>query len=251
MTGRLAGKVALVSGGGGGRGLPIARVLSREGAVVVIADIDDEGGERHAAELGPKVAQFVHLDATNEADWRSATKFVHDTYGRVDLLVNNARAQTREPDLTAIPLQDWHQEIAVILDGAFLGMKHVLPFMRSGGGGSIVNVVSLSGVAPFAPSPAYSAAHAAVLNLTKSTSVNCARARENIRVNAVVCGMSNDSPIDGISEIAERLIPVGRPAKAEDIAHAILFFASDESSYITGSSVSLHGGYTAEVYPGV
>lgn len=250
MTGRLEGKVAVVSGAGGGKGLALARVLSREGARLVITDIDEEGGKRNVAEVGPDVANFVRLDVTSEEDWRAATEFACDTYGQIDILVNSARIHTRQPDLTATSLQSWREQTAVNLDGAFLGMKHVLPSMRANGAGSIVNVVSLSAVAPFAPAPPYSASHAALLNLTKTTAVNCARAGENIRVNAVVCGMASNSPVDSISEVAKKLIPIGRPAHADDIAHAILFFASDESSYVTGSSVTLDGGYTAESYAG-
>ena len=250
MSGRLAGKVVLVSGAGGGKGLALARTLSREGARLVIGDVNEEGGERNAAEFGPDVARFFRLDVTQEADWSAATAFVCDTYGKLDVLVNSARIHTRNPDLATTSLQSWREQTAVNFDGAFLGMKHALPVMRASGGGSIVNVVSISAVAPFAPAPAYSASHAALLNLTQTTAVNSARAGENIRVNAVLCGMSSNSPVDSINEIAKKLIPIGRPANPDEIANAILWLASDESSYVTGSSITLDGGYTAESYPG-
>jgi NAD(P)-dependent dehydrogenase (short-subunit alcohol dehydrogenase family) len=147
-------------------------------------------------------------------------------------------------------LNSWREQLAVNLDGAFLGIKHCLGPMRAGGGGTIVNVVSLSAVAPFAPTPAYSASHAALLNLTRTTAVNCARAGDKIRVNAVVCGMSANSPVGQIMEVAKRLIPIGRPAYAEDIADAILWLACEDSRYVTGTCVTLDGGYTAEGYAG-
>jgi NAD(P)-dependent dehydrogenase (short-subunit alcohol dehydrogenase family) len=250
MTGRLAGKVVLVTGAGGGKGLALARVLSGEGARLVIGDVNEEGGQRNAAEFGPDVVRFIRLDVTQEADWGAAMAFVRESYGKLDVLVNSARIHTRNPDLATTSLESWREQTAVNLDGAFLGMKHALPLMRAGGGGSIVNVVSLSAVAPFAPTPVYSASHAALLNLTKTVAVNSARAGENIRANAVLCGMSINSPVDAVHEVAKKLIPIGRPANAEDIARAILWFASDESSYVTGSSVTLDGGYTAESYPG-
>jgi 3(or 17)beta-hydroxysteroid dehydrogenase len=250
MTGRLADKVALISGAGGTKGLALARVLVREGARVVVTDVNEEGGRRNAAEFEEGLVRFIRLDVTQEADWAAATALVRDTYGRLDVLVNSARIHTRNPDLATISLQDWREQTAVNLDGAYLGIKHTLPLMRAGGGGSIVNVVSLSAVAPFAPAPVYSASHAALLNLTKTVAVNCGRAGDNIRANAVICGMSSNSPVDAIHEVAKRLIPIGRPANADDIANAILWFASDDSSYVTGSSVTLDGGYTAESYPG-
>ena len=249
MTERLAGKVALVTGGGGGKGLALARTLTREGARVVITDIEEEGGLANASATG-QTAEFLRLDVTNEANWEDVVAQTLRRHGRIDVLVNSARIHTRNADLAVTTLDSWREQVAVNLDGAFLGIKHALGPMRAGGGGTIVNVVSLSAVAPFAPTPAYSASHAALLNLTRTTAVNCARGGDKIRVNAVVCGMSANSPVGEIMEVAKRLIPVGRPAYAEDIAEAILWLACEDSRYVTGSCVTLDGGYTAEGYAG-
>lgn len=251
MTGRLSGKVALVSGAAGEKGLALVRVLSNEGARIVIGDINKDGVERNAAEFDSKEVTPVRLDVTVEADWVAATTLALDTYGSLDLLVNTARIKPRQPDLAKVSLSSWRAQTAVILDGAFLGMKHALPHMRAAGGGSIVNVVSIGAVAPLAPIPGYSASNAALLNLTKTTAVNCARGGENIRVNAVITGFNGNSQIDHMDEVARKLVPLGRPACGEDIANAVLWLASDESSYVTGSTVICDGGATAEGYPGL
>ena len=222
---------------------------TREGAQVVITDIDDEGGQANAGEFGNEV-QFLPLNVTDEGDWTDVLAEVRGRHGRLDILINSARIHTRNPDLVSTTLATWREQVAVNLDGSFLGMKHCLDTMRAGGGGAIVNVVSMSAVAPFGPTPAYSASHAALLNLTRTTAVNCARAGDNIRVNAVVCGMSSNSPVGEIMEVAKRLIPLGRPAYADDIADAILWLASEDSRYVPGSTITLDGGYTSEAYPG-
>ena len=249
MSKKLAGKVALITGAGGGKGRALVKLLVSEGAHVIITDVDEEGGEANVAAVG-EACEFIPLDVTNETAWASAIEQVMGQYGRLDVLINSARIHTRNPDLSATSLEEWRAQTAVNLDGAFLGMKHCLPAMLKGGGGAIVNVISLRAVAPFAPTPAYSASHAALLNLTKTTAVNCARANSNVRVNAVVCGMSSNSPVGAIADVAARLIPLGRPAFAEDIADAILWLASDDSRYVTGTTVTLDGGYTAEGLPG-
>jgi meso-butanediol dehydrogenase / (S,S)-butanediol dehydrogenase / diacetyl reductase len=163
--------------------------------------------------------------------------------------VNSARIHTRNTDLSTTSLEAWRSQMAVNVDGAFLGIKHCLPALRLAPAGAIVNVVSLSAIAPYPPAPVYSAAHAALLNLTKTTAVNCARAGEKVRVNAVICGMSSNSPVKVIMDIAQKQIPLGRPANADDIADAILWLASDRSRYVTGSGITLDGGYTSESYP--
>lgn len=249
MTGLLEGKVALVTGAGGGKGLALVKLFVREGARVIITDIEEQGGRSNVTAAG-EAAEFLRLDVTREDDWAVVVDQILNDYQRLDVLVNSARFHTRSADLATITLDHWREQTAVNLDGAFLGMKHCLPAMRKCGGGAIVNVVSLSAVAPFAPTPAYSASHAALLNLTRTTAVNCARAQENIRVNAVICGMSSNSPVGEVMDVARHFIPMGRPANAEDIAEAILWLASDQARYVTGSGITLDGGYTAESYPG-
>ena len=249
MSKKLEGKIALITGAGGGKGLALAKVLVREGAHVIITDVDEAGGHSNASAVG-EACEFIPLDVTKEEAWQTAVALIIRSHGRLDLLVNSARTHTRNADLAATSLEEWRAQTAVNLDGSFLAMKHCLPLIRSSGGGSIVNVISISAVAPFAPTPAYSASHAALLNLTKTTAVNCARAEQKVRVNAVLCGMSSNSPVGAIADVAKRLIPLGRPAFAEDIAQAILWLASDDSRYVTGTSVTLDGGLTAESMPG-
>jgi NAD(P)-dependent dehydrogenase (short-subunit alcohol dehydrogenase family) len=249
MSKKVEGKIALITGGGGGKGLALAKLLVREGAHVIITDVDEDGGRSNVAAVGG-ACEFIALDVTDEVAWGAATTQIQDRHGRLDVLINSARIHTRNADLSATSLEEWRSQTAVNLDGAFLGMKHCLPLMLASDGGSIVNVISISAIAPFSPTPAYSASHAALLNLTKTTAVNCARAGQNVRVNSVLCGMSSNSPVGAIADVAKRLIPLGRPAYAEDIADAILWLASDDARYVTGTSVTLDGGYTAEGLPG-
>jgi NAD(P)-dependent dehydrogenase (short-subunit alcohol dehydrogenase family) len=249
MAGMTDGKIALITGAGGGKGLALAKLLLREGVQVVITDENEAGARANAEALGERAA-YYKLDVTNEDDWAALVERISSAHGRLDILVNSARIHSRNSDLATTSLETWRAQTAVNLDGAFLGMKYCLPLLRAGGGGSIVNVVSLSAVAPFAPTPAYSASHAALLNLTKTTAVNCARAGEHVRVNAVLCGISINSPVAGVNEVAERLVPIGRPAYADEIANAIIWLTSDKAQYITGSTVTLDGGYMAEGYPG-
>ena len=245
----LAGNVVLVTGGGGTKGLKLAERLTSDGAEVILSDIDLAGARSNASALGTRV-RAVGLDVTDEKAWTAAVGQIERDHGRLDILVNSARIHTRNSDLAATSLESWRSQLSVNLDGAFLGIKHCLPLLRKSGAGSIINVVSLSAVAPFAPTPAYSASHAALLNLTKTAAVNCARAGERIRVNAVICGMSSNSPVGEVMEVARRLVPLGRPAVAEEIADAIAWLASNEARYITGTSITLDGGYSAEGMPG-
>ncbi len=245
----LDGKVALLTGAGGGKGLALAKLFISEGAKVIITDVEEAGCLANVAAAGSG-SEFKRLDVTREDEWAVTVQEILAQHGQLDILVNSARIHTRNSDLSITSLQAWRDQMAVNVDGAFLGIKHCLPALRRAPGGAIVNVVSLSAIAPFAPTPVYSAAHAALLNLTKTTAVNCARAREDVRVNAVICGMSSNSPVGAIMDVAEKQIPMGRPANAEDIAEAILWLASNKSRYVTGSDITLDGGYTSECYPG-
>jgi NAD(P)-dependent dehydrogenase (short-subunit alcohol dehydrogenase family) len=248
MAGQLVGKVVLVSGAGGTKGLALAKILSVEGARLLLTDINEEGLRRNAAEFESDAVRFTRLDVTRESDWAAAMDYAKATFGRLDVLVYSTRAWTRNPDLASTSLEGWREQVAVNLDGAFLGMKHAIPLMHACGGGSIVTVVSLSGVTPVPSFPVYSASHAGLLSLTKSVAVNCARAGQNIRANSVLCGPSSNSPFDSVHEYAKKEIPIGRPATGDDIARAILWFASDQSSYVTGSSITVDGGYSCESY---
>lgn len=247
MTARLTGKIALLSGAGGAKGLALARLFADEGAKVVISDIDEASARRNVEDLPGRAVEFLRLDVTQEADWVSAVDHCRSTYGGLDILVNSARTHTQMQDICDLTLESWRAQTAVNLDGAFVGVRCCLPLMRESGGGSIVNVVSLSGLTPFAPSPAYSASHAALLNFTKAVAVHGGRGQALVRSNAVICGVSANSPVEAVDELARKTIPLGRPANPGDIARAILWLASDDSSYVTGSSIVLDGGHSAEL----
>jgi NAD(P)-dependent dehydrogenase (short-subunit alcohol dehydrogenase family) len=148
MPGRLAGKVVLVSGAAGGKGLALGRTLSREGARIIMSDVKEDAVARNAAEFSPDVVRSIPLDVSKEDEWAEAVAFTTETYGRMDVLVNSARKISRD-NLETCPIESWKEQFAVNLDGALLGIRHALPALRASGAGSIVNVVSISAVEPF------------------------------------------------------------------------------------------------------
>ena len=240
MTGKLEGKVALISGGGGGKGLALCKLLVSEGAKVFVSDVEANRVSGIAAQIERSDrVQHLKLDVSHEADWDSAIRRIKDSDGRLDTLITSARAFGPGP-LIDTDLDQWRSFTAVNLDGPFLGAKHALPLMMATGGGSIVGVVSLGALLPAPGLPNYSACNAAVLNLFKSIAVEYGP--HGIRANAVIAGFSDNSPVGDAFEVARRVVPIGRPANAMDIARAVLWFASDDSAYATGTSVVLDGG---------
>ena len=249
---RLKGKVALISGGAKGQGKVEAQLFSKEGAKVVLGDILDDLGQEVAKDIQDTggEATYVHLDVTNETDWKSSIEIVLKKYGRLDILVNNAGILIRKgiEDTTS---EDWSRIMAINAKGAFLGIKSAIPVMRQSGGGSIINISSTAGlVASPSGSASYTATKGAVRLLTKSTAIQYAH--ENIRCNSVHPGpidtdMIQDSITDPtkLTERMERL-PMGRFGTAEEVAFGVLYLASDESSFVTGSELVIDGGHTAQ-----
>ena len=249
---RLEGKVAIITGGARGQGATEARMFAREGAKVVIGDVRDELGmqvEAEIRELGGE-AVYLHLDVTSQDDWDRAIQTAEDRFGKVDALVNNAAIVLRK-NIEETTGEDWDNIMEVNAKGVFLGTRAAIPAMRRAGGGSIINISSISGLVSIGP-PAYIATKGAVRLFTKSTAIQ--HAADNIRANSIHPGsVDTDMRRDGLTsqseeEIQARVdqIPLGRVGTTEDISYGALFLASDESSFMTGSELVIDGGYTAK-----
>jgi cyclopentanol dehydrogenase len=248
---KLAGKVALVTGGALGMGFAMALRFGREGATVVIADRDDAAGQKAASRIKEETGAetlFVQLDVASEEAWREGIAAVADRFGRLDVLVNNAGVYM-SGTTESTPLDVWEKTFAVNVRGVFLGSKTSIPLMRKSGGGSIVNICSNWGIVAFPDAAAYVASKGAVRLLTKATASEVAQ--DNIRVNSVHPSLTATDMTRGVledEEATKRLLGpslLGRPAKAEEIANAVLFLASSEASFMTGSELVVDGGYTA------
>ncbi|PWU17014.1 MAG: cyclopentanol dehydrogenase [Candidatus Rokuibacteriota bacterium] len=250
--GRLDGKVALISGGARGQGAAEARLFVREGAHVVFGDILDDDGKKLEAEIRGSGgdATYVHLNVTREDDWRAAVTTAVQTYGKLNVLVNNAGILIRAK-IEETTEAEWDRIMAVNVKGVFLGTKCALPAMRQTGGGSIINISSTAGlVGSPGETAAYTATKGAVRLFTKATAIQ--HAKDNIRSNSVHPGpiatdMIKDI-LDNTAAWAERLrrLPMGRVGTPDDVAFGVLYLASDESSYVTGSELVIDGGTTAE-----
>ena len=250
---RLENKVAFISGGARGMGAVEAKMFASEGASVVFGDILDEEGQRVETEIREAggEAAYVHLDVTQEEDWRQAMDVVTSKYGRLNILVNNAGIVPRYSSADAIEgitEEAWDQVMGVNAKGVFLGTKFAIPLMRAAGGGSIVNISSGAGIAPSPETPAsYSASKGAVRIFTKATAIQYAK--ENIRCNSVHPGPILTPMLQSAGADAEyRLdrIPLGRVGTPEEIAYGVLYLASDEASFVTGSELIIDGGRTAQ-----
>ena len=250
--GRMDGKVALISGGSRGQGAAEARLFAREGAKVVIGDLLDVEGTRVAAEIAELGgdAMYVHLDVTSEEDWQSAVAAAVSSYGKLDVLVNNAGIwrRGRVEDTT---VEDWDVIQNVNSKGVFLGTKAAIPEMRQAGGGSIINISSTAGLVGGPRSTAYTASKGAVRLFTKATAIQYAG--ENIRANSIHPGPIDTEMIhqvwqgeDNSREESIARTPLGRVGTVDDIAYGALFLASDESSFMTGSELVIDGGSTAQ-----
>jgi NAD(P)-dependent dehydrogenase (short-subunit alcohol dehydrogenase family) len=248
---RLDGKVALITGAASGMGAATARLFAREGAKVAVADVLEEEGRAVVADIAAAggTARFIPLDVAEEAQWEAAIADVLRAWGRLDLLVNNAGISgSKTNDLYDTAL--WDRIMAVNARGTFLGVKHGVAAMRATGGGAIVNLSSISGnVGQERIHCAYNASKAAVRLLTKSIAVQEGAAR--IRVNTVHPGLmppmrtsgATADPVFRAKMMAH--VPMGRSGAVEEVAHAVLFLASDEASYITGAELHVDGGYLA------
>ena len=249
---RLAGKVALISGAARGMGAAEARLFAREGARVVLGDVLDVEGHAVQAEIVAKggEAVFARLDVSRESDWEHAVALAVQRFGRLDVLVNNAGigAAGRVEDTTA---EAWDRVMEVNAKGVFLGIRAAIPAMRRAGGGSIVNISSQLGLVGMDDSsPQYTASKGAVRLLTKTTALQYAR--EGIRCNSVhpgpiVTPMTERRRAD--PTVYQRMlsrIPLGRYGEPDEVAHGVLYLASDESAFVTGSELVIDGGWTAQ-----
>lgn len=260
MAGRVEGKVALITGGASGIGRGCAEKLAAEGAVAVVTDLQDEKGAETVAAIekaGGK-AWYLHHDVTDEAAWESVVGEIRKRHGRLDILVNNAGIGIGG-SIIEMKLEDWRRQTAVNLDGVFLGTKHSIPLMRaSGDGGSIINISSVAGLKGSAMLAGYCATKGGVRLFTKAVAMECANAKDGIRVNSVHPGLietpiwltvgqavnplANAPPdLDAMSAMA---VPLGVKGWPEDIANGVLWLAGDESRYVTGQELVIDGGLT-------
>jgi len=248
---RLENKIAIVTGGALGMGFATALLFAKEGAKVVIADRDEQAGIAASqcieAETGSE-SMFVPLDVASEEQWTAAAAAVVDRFGCLDVLVNNAGIYLSGSTETCT-VDEWDKTFNVNVRGVFLGSRAVIPHMRKSGGGSIVNICSNWGIVAFPDAAAYVASKGAVRLLTKATASEVAV--DGIRVNSVHPSLTATDMTRGVLEdpvATKKLLGpslLGRPARAEEIASAVLFLASSESSFMTGSELVVDGGYTA------
>ncbi|MCC6503473.1 MAG: glucose 1-dehydrogenase [Deltaproteobacteria bacterium] len=252
--GRVSGKVAVVTGGASGIGKEACFLLAREGAKVVVVDMD-EGGASIAAEISRTGdAIFIKLDVTDESSVEKAFAEVKKKFGRLDILVNNAGITGVRKPTHEITEEEWDHVMDVNVKGVFYCTKHAIPQMKTSGGGSIINVASVIGLVAYAAAPPYVASKAAVRLMSKADAL--VYAKDGIRVNALVPGyvwtplienaLKAKGDVDAGKKALEALHPVGHLGEPLDIAYGILYLASDESKFVTGSDLVIDGGYTAQ-----
>ena len=261
MPGRVEGKIALITGGAQGLGEAAARMLAREGARVVVTDVNIDGARAVAHSINEKhkgsAVAFPH-DVTNGDDWLRVFDQTEQAFGGLHVLVNNAGIGLTK-DLEDVTLEEWRRVHAIDLDGVFLGCKLALPLMAktvkaTGLGGSIVNISSISGIIAGHNMAAYNSAKAGVRHLSKSVALYCARKGYGIRSNSVHPVFIATPILDGLVQRfgkeqayakLGRQVPLGRIGEPDDIAYAVLYLASDESKFVTGAELKVDGGISA------
>ena len=251
---RLENKVALITGAARGMGAAEAKLFANEGASVFFGDILDEEGRRVESEIREAGGQatYLSLDVTVESDWQRAMDAVNSKFGKLDILVNNAAILGPPGDTLETTTEEvWDRVMTVNAKSVFLGTKFAIPLMRQAGGGSIINISSGAGIAPQpGTSPSYASSKAAVRLFTKSTAIQYAK--EQIRCNSVHPGpidtpmLRLEEPDPAQRDQALQHIPLGREGKPEEVAYGVLYLASDESSFVTGSELVIDGGRTAQ-----
>ena len=260
--GQVQGKVAIVTGGASGIGAACAATLAREGAKVVVTDLDEARGQAVVEEIGSNggTTVFLHHDVSLEESWPGVIEAVERRFGRLDVMVANAGIGIlcRAVEMSLV---DWRRQTAVNLDGVFLSVKYAVPAMRRTGGGSIVIMSSVAGISGSAGLAGYCATKGGVRLFAKAVAMECAAAEDNIRINTVHPGVidtpiwtklpasaGHNRPIDP-HEVAKAGVPLGRAGQAQDIANGVLFLASDASSYMTGAELVIDGGMTGGTRP--
>jgi NAD(P)-dependent dehydrogenase (short-subunit alcohol dehydrogenase family) len=264
MAGRVEGKVALVTGGASGIGRGCAERLAEEGATVVVTDLQDDKGAEVVAAIEAKggKAWYMHHDVTSEQAWIDIAAAIKAKNGRLDILVNNAGIGISGSVLD-MPLADFQRQTAINLDGVFLGVKHSIPLMRvAPSGGSIINMSSVAGLKGSAILAGYCATKGGVRLFTKSVAMECANAKDGIRVNSVHPGiietpiwdtiMGTGEPGDNarpprpqvLDAMTAEGVPLGVKGYPLDIANGVLWLASDESRYVTGAELVIDGGFS-------
>lgn len=255
--GRVSGKVAIVTGAAMGLGKATALMLAREGAKVTVSDLNEGEGRAVAEAIGSSggEALFLRHDVAREDDWQQVIARTVERFGRLSVLVNNAGvaiAGTAE-DTT---LEDWRRLMSVNLDGVFLGTKHAIRAMKGTGGGSIVNLSSIEGLVGDPNLAAYNASKGGVRLFTKSAALHCAKSGYNIRVNSIHPGyiwtpmvrnyLQGAGDVEAGRRELDKLHPLGHVGEPDDVAYGVLYLASDESKFVTGSELVIDGGYTAQ-----
>ena len=252
--GKLDGKVAVITGGASGIGEAAVRLFVKEGARVVMADIQDDRGKSLTKELGAK-ATYLHTDVTRESDVKAMVDYAVQDFGRLDCMFNNAGAGGPMGPIEEIPVEGFNNTIALLLRGPFLGMKHAAPVMKRQGSGSIINTASIAGVRVVENDHIYSAAKAAVIHLTHSVAMELGES--GIRVNCISPGFiatpifqksAGITPeafaqrLEAVKAVMATFQPIRRAGLPEDIARAALWLASDDSSFVNGHNLIVDGG---------
>ena len=246
-NGRVAGKAAIVTGGASGIGRATARILAREGAAVCIADVDADGGRQVVDEIAAEGGEaiFVRTDVGVRADVIDMFERTEEAFGRVDIVHNNA-IRVRDGAATELDERDWDATLNIGLKAIFLAAKYGIPIMRKTGGGTIINTGSVHSLVSLPTCTAYDAAKAGVLGLTRTLAIDYG---PDIRVCAVLPGAILTPLWDGAPEEDRRhfaqMVPAKRLGTGEDVANAVLFLASDEASFITGTALTVDGGLLA------
>jgi 3(or 17)beta-hydroxysteroid dehydrogenase len=253
---RVKDKVAIVTGSASGIGKATAKLLAKEGAKVVISDINDIAGRKVAKEIIQEggEALFIKHDVTKESDWAGIIEKTTKKYGKLDILVNNAGIMMLR-GIEAMTLEEWRFEMSVNLDSVFLGTKYAIGAMKQSGGGSIINMSSATGiVGTIRDGAAYCASKGAVRLFTKAAALECSKAgyNYNIRVNSIHPG-GVETPLtesllkdENVRKSSNESYPIGRMGQPIDIAYAVLYLASDESGFATGAEFVVDGGWTAK-----
>lgn len=250
--GRVDGKTALVTGAAHGIGRTTARMLAEEGAAVALTDVDADAGAEAAADIraeGGEAAFYEH-DVTAEDDWKRAVTAVHDAMGGPTVLVNNAGIYQIAP-LDEMEVEDWRTLMDINVTGVFLGMKHCTPVMKEAGTGSVINISSVAGLIGLAGHACYGASKGAVRTMTKDAAIELAEA--GVRVNSIHPAYIDTQMADygadvqgATKEELDAMHPIGHMGEPEDVGYAILYLASDESSFTTGAELVMDGGLTAQ-----